>query len=466
MPDSTIGITPLTPQSAFPGDMSAFNPANNRIQTSGFSYLDGAGNLTGDPSTGSQAMVYDGENRLIKYTKNGETQYSYDGDGHRVKKYDVNENVTTVFVYNAGGQLIAEYTNSTEPPAGGGGTSYLTTDHLGSTRVVTRADGSVKARYDYLPFGEDLGANVGQRTTGMGYSGDDATRQKFTQKERDNESGLDYFLARYYSSAQGRFTSPDEFVGGPDELYYFAAAAAGNPTFYSDLANPQSLNKYQYCYNNPLRYVDPDGHILETLWDVANALMGAASFAKNAKEGNVGAAIVDGLGVVVDVAAAVVPFVPGGVGTVIKVARGAENVVDAVQTADKVVDVAKAVDKVDDTKSIVNTGGRFGDLNKTKGADEVAHHIPQDALNRTTTGLSRADGPALGMTKADHALTNTFAGRGVKALREGLELTARQVVARDVRNVRSIAKSQHGNIRHYNQGLLQMIGYAKTLGPF
>ena len=81
-----------------------------------------------------------------------------------------------------------------------------------------------------------------------------------TSKERDSETGLDYFEARYYSSIQARFNSPDEFTGGPDELYYFVDDASENPTFYGDLSNPQSLNKYQYSYNNPLRYVDPDGH--------------------------------------------------------------------------------------------------------------------------------------------------------------------------------------------------------------
>ncbi|HLG14959.1 MAG TPA: RHS repeat-associated core domain-containing protein, partial [Blastocatellia bacterium] len=122
----------------------------------------------------------------------------------------------------------------------------------------TKADGTVKARYDYLPFGEELPTD--KRPAGIGYGGSDGTKQKFTQKERDSESGLDYFLARYYSSAQGRFTSPDEFTGGPHEIFEFAEDASSNPTFYADVTNPQSLNKYQYCYNNPLQYTDPDGH--------------------------------------------------------------------------------------------------------------------------------------------------------------------------------------------------------------
>ncbi|MEK6303568.1 MAG: RHS repeat-associated core domain-containing protein [Acidobacteriota bacterium] len=258
----------LTPQSSTPTDFSAFNQITNRIALSGFDY-DAAGNLTRDPTTAvANAMIYDGENRQVSYTKAGvTTTYVYDGDGHRVKKLD--STGTIVFVYNAGGQLIAEYHSDPVPPAaGGGGTSYLTTDHLGSTRVVTKQDGTVKSRYDYLPFGEELGATIGQRTAEMGYSAADSTKQKFTQKERDNESGLDYFLARYYSSAQGRFTSSDPLLS--------------SATVY----DPQTWNRYSYTLNNPLKYIDPFGLYV---WD---ASLGGSATDEELKKQKDGKAIV------------------------------------------------------------------------------------------------------------------------------------------------------------------------------
>jgi len=71
----------------------------------------------------------------------------------------------------------------------------------------------------------------------------DNVRQKFTQKERDSESGLDYFGARYYSGPQGRFT-------GVDPNNYQARRTPGDP---------QSWNGYSYTNNNPLRRVDSNG---------------------------------------------------------------------------------------------------------------------------------------------------------------------------------------------------------------
>jgi RHS repeat-associated protein len=69
-----------------------------------------------------------------------------------------------------------------------------------------------------------------------------------TLKERDVETGLDYFSARYYSSDQGRFTSPDEL------------ASLSNPLIHANTQDPQTLNKYQYVNNSPLSATDPDGH--------------------------------------------------------------------------------------------------------------------------------------------------------------------------------------------------------------
>jgi YD repeat-containing protein len=77
-----------------------------------------------DPNTPStNGIVYDAENHQTGYTKSGAgtTSYSYDGDGHRVKRTDP-DNTTTIFVYNVGGQLVAEYTSGTPS---GNGTSYF-----------------------------------------------------------------------------------------------------------------------------------------------------------------------------------------------------------------------------------------------------------------------------------------------------------------------------------------------------
>jgi RHS repeat-associated protein len=121
---------------------------------------------------------------------------------------------------------------------------WLVQDHLGSTRMVVDRSGSLGGirRHDFCPFGEELSAGIGIRSAALGY-GDDSIRQKFGSKERDNETGLDFFEARYFSSVQGRFTSVD-----PENYQAF-----------NDLTDPQSWNAYSYVNNNPLRRTDPDG---------------------------------------------------------------------------------------------------------------------------------------------------------------------------------------------------------------
>jgi RHS repeat-associated protein len=128
-------------------------------------------------------------------------------------------------------------------PTLGSEVRWLITDHLGSPRMTADQTGSLAGirRHDYLPFGEEIAAGVGGRTTAQGYQPDNI-RQQFTGYERDGETGLDYAINRYYASSQGRFTSVDP--AGINSMHF---------------ENPQTLNRYTYCLNNPLAYVDPDG---------------------------------------------------------------------------------------------------------------------------------------------------------------------------------------------------------------
>ena len=85
------------------------------------------------------------------------------------------------------------------------------------TTDASKAVFAVPGLRDYLPFGDELLATTQNGRSGIAcYSGETGLRQKFTGKERDAESRLDYFGARYYSWAAGRFTSPDETAAGPD----------------------------------------------------------------------------------------------------------------------------------------------------------------------------------------------------------------------------------------------------------
>ncbi|MCI0403172.1 MAG: hypothetical protein L0212_06570, partial [Acidobacteria bacterium] len=235
---------------------------NNRITNPGFTY-DSAGNLT---NSGSGVITYDAENRIA--TVAGVT-YTYDGDGERVKKSngklywtgndplaesDLSGNLTAEYIF-FGGRRIARLDLPTAA------VHYYHADHLGSSNVVSNSTGTViEDESDFYPFG-------GERVI----TNSDPNQYKFTGKERDPESGLDYFIARHYSSNLGRFLQPDEFSGGPVDAFSSSDPLPPGPLPYADITNPQSLNKYSYTYNNPLRYTDPNGH---DAWDF---LLGAAN---------------------------------------------------------------------------------------------------------------------------------------------------------------------------------------------
>jgi RHS repeat-associated protein len=277
-------------QTSFTGLVTpqGFSTATNRITDSGWSY-DGAGNVNHDPTLGV-SYEYDAENRLVAACTSdavsmctnqagaGRTLYGYDGSGRRVTKQTASGQLV-VYVYDAAGQLTVEYRDPT-----GGGTEYLTADHLGSTRVVTNVSMGVVGRHDFRPFGDEV-TGTAARSGVVGYGSDGAVAQKYTSKERDAETGLDWFESRYYSSAQGRFTSPDEFKGGFLDAFSGQAAFQAGPLPYADISDPQTLNKYAYVRNNPLRYTDPNGHCLE------DACIGEAILAYTAATAVAGGAI-------------------------------------------------------------------------------------------------------------------------------------------------------------------------------
>jgi RHS repeat-associated protein len=138
--------------------------------------------------------------------------------------------------------------------------NWLVPDHLGTPRIILDQTGSFAnvKRHDYLPFGEELSAGTGGRTTAMGYVAGDNVRQQFTSKERDVESGLDYFNVRYYASVQGRFTSPDPFSiiqmrqSGRND-------AKANSAFMQFISDPRRWNRFAYSINSPLVFTDKTG---------------------------------------------------------------------------------------------------------------------------------------------------------------------------------------------------------------
>jgi len=202
--------------------------ANNRFASGqGYSY-DLSGNTTADAL--DRTYIYDAENKQVEVLENSVSlgKYFYDGDGKRVKK--ISDNETVIFVYDAGGKLVAEYANQTSQTPK---ISYLTNDHLGSPRITTDELGHVISRRDFHPFDEEIYRS--------GY-GLDSVLQKFTGYERDEETDLDYAKARMYANTLGKFTSPDP-------LYFQISMAS----------DPQRFNLFGYSRNNPFKFVDLNG---------------------------------------------------------------------------------------------------------------------------------------------------------------------------------------------------------------
>jgi RHS repeat-associated protein len=257
--DAWGNLTDIWPYAGAPRAKSEWlqTTANAKNQLAGLSY-DNAGNVIND---GVHRYQYDQENRVAT-VDGGSATYTYDGDGQRVIK-SLWGGDGTIYWYGAGGEILAEsdlggylkseyvYFNGkrlarTDNPtdAATAQLRYYIGDHLGSTSMVMdETFTAVEEDTDYYPFGAIANSD------GLG----DLNHFMFTGKERDTETGNDYFGARYFASNMGRFMTPDWEDGEPE------------PIPYALWEDPQTLNLYAYVENNPTSKADPNGHCVEDL---------------------------------------------------------------------------------------------------------------------------------------------------------------------------------------------------------
>ncbi len=236
----------------------SYDVGSNRINTPGWLY-DAAGNQTrvqlGDGTW--QRYQYDASGRLLKVKTDGGLTYviyTYGAGGERLVKQEGgdNSNQRTYYVWD-GNNIITEYIESnssptapiwlknyiflgrrllaTQQPSGSvESVLYYHPDHLG-TRLISNPLTGVVTEQTTLPFGTAFDAE----STGT-------TNRRFTSYDRSTTTGLDYAINRHYDALQGRFTQPDPI-----------GMKAATP------ADPQSLNLYSYCGNDPVNHLDPDG---------------------------------------------------------------------------------------------------------------------------------------------------------------------------------------------------------------
>ena len=218
--------------------------SQNRL--SGISYAAGArpDYLPALPEN-SLAFVYDDFGNRIAKSVNGENSY-YINDGLVVLNELSSAGDVTKSVVQ-GLDMIAEIDED-------GVVTFVHTDVLGSTVLLTNEAGEVTAQYEYDVFGSVVG-----------YNGSDQSNYLFTGQELDFESELYYYNARYYNPKLGRFISRDSFMGRDGDSL--------------------SRNRYIYVKNNPLKYVDPTGNESEDVMGNKAGSFSIAGFSEGFKKG-------------------------------------------------------------------------------------------------------------------------------------------------------------------------------------
>lgn len=410
----------------------SITPVKNQITKAGYGY-DNTGNLLTEPG---HSYKYDAENRMSSH--NNFDAYTYDGDGRRIRKSSPNS--ATVFVYDAVGKLVAEYADVTP---GSAGVNYVTPDHLNNTRVVSNSIGTVISRHDYLPFGEEINpalVSSGRQNVATYNAG--TIKQKYASKERDIETGLDYFGTRYYSSVTGRFTSPDA------------------PLVDQIPENPQSWNLYSYTRNNPVRAADQNGEV--TFWDVLDVVSLVMSIYEFVEDPT----LENAAWLAADVVGAVLPIIPFG-----SIRRGAQ----AAEFASDLFSVARVVERADDIGDVARWGSRGASyiddaastaLHAKRELPILNAHFTPDA----TKVLQNMTNTANDMLKADPTIAKTVLSQAEYAAGQAKSSVAKmnwgKAVERLVANQIEKSKELHQQILKHVGGPKKpdFIGKGPALG--
>ncbi|MBP9694902.1 MAG: hypothetical protein KBD73_00600 [Candidatus Magasanikbacteria bacterium] len=245
---------------------SLANPnAPTTLNGSNCMLYDGAGNLTTDCK--GTRYSWDYRNRLIQSAtadSNTTTLFYYDNNNDRIYQTNRNSGSTTTYpnkyleitpsstvqrVY-LGDMEVAEYTttNTTTSTPTTTVRTFVHTDHLGSTNLVTDDTGNIVETLDYYPYGE---SRVDNRV------GDTNDKRKYIGQFYDDTTGLTYLNARYYDAKRGQFISSDPASFKTPEKF---------------LTDPQQFNFYSYGRGNPIRFSDPKG---ETVGDFVGGFLNA-----------------------------------------------------------------------------------------------------------------------------------------------------------------------------------------------
>ncbi|RKX65054.1 MAG: hypothetical protein DRP41_03655, partial [Thermodesulfobacteriota bacterium] len=258
---------------------------NNRILSAGattYTYDNNGNQITKTEGGITTTFQYDYKNQLIKieYNDGHINEFRYNTLGQRITKID-NTGVIN-FIYDGldllmetreDGVVIGRYTNGlfgTGPISKRDATDeyrYFLKDALLTVTQLTDGFAEVMASYTYDIFGAIKSATVVD---------DRGIRQRFTGKELDQDSNLLYFGARYYNPSIGRFISADSFTWGPDDIRKNIYGPSAPILSHQGALQPQGLNLYVYCENNPINQIDLNGNA-PSKWKTLGTILGWVS---------------------------------------------------------------------------------------------------------------------------------------------------------------------------------------------